>query len=517
MNVRNRIIVPASVVVSLVLLTLPVPHCLASWGHVPQEIRIMRSDLVVIATITELGKTIEHNGRRYNVGVLKLTTTLHGKPKKKGEIHLAWPERFESPTDLVYRVGQKGIWVLKSDENLPIYWATYPTDYQPMEKLADLRKNLDNVKKMKWGKAKNGLQVGLVVERRDRVFNVPVQGIVQLTVYPLLKNASDKPMRVLDHSHDRPVSISFQDPDGTPIDVNLYGFGPMRDVTPKPFRFKTVSPGSFHAPQFGFPLPVCTKSGKYTIKLVYKNKRDGRPQDIDRVWRGQAGSAAIKVEVPSKSKKEQVKEQVKSKKEQVKSKKEQAQLSSDLSGLKKSANIWKKLKLKCGGNYRYSIQTFSSFGYRTKTEIVVRRNKVVGRRFSAEGQLLPVGGLPLVNPSVRLPGAPGKVPKANVQPAKPKRNWTETGDDVGKNQQGAPARTLDQLYKISNRIAAHQLKSSEKREISFDAHGVLRTCYYFDTRILDDTPKHGVIISSLKIEKKDDKRIFEEKEIRKPK
>ena len=282
MSVRFRSMTRLSIAASLVLITTLAPRCQASWAYVPQEIRIIQADLVVVGTIEKLGKAIKRRGRSYNVGVIKPTMILKGKPKRKGDIRVAWPAPrggLRVSTDITFRVGQKGVWVLTADKTLPVYWATYPTDYQPMAKLAEMRKKLANVKNIRWGKAKNGLQVGLIVEQRDmrkakvRVNGKLVKAIARLSVYPLLKNVSDKPTHVVEHYYDRPMSITF----------------------------KEVLPGQVCTMGYGFGLPMCTKSGEYTITLSYKNKRDGRPLKINRVWQGQAVSTVIKVEVPEKA------------------------------------------------------------------------------------------------------------------------------------------------------------------------------------------------------------------------
>lgn len=271
----------------------------------------MQADLVVVGTISKPGKAIKRDGRTYNVGVIKTTTILKGKPKLKDDIRVAWPAPrgggLRLSTDITFRVGQKGVWVLTADKTLPVYWANYPTDYQPMAKLAEMRKKFANLKSINWGKAKNGLQVGLIVEQQDlRKSKVVVDGkrvkaVARLSVYPLLKNVSDKPMHVVDLFQDRPISITFRGPDGKLINVKLYGNPSNQVVVPKPHNFKQVLPGRVCTMGYGYGLPTCTKRGEYTITLSYKNERDGGSSKINRVWQGQADSTAIKVEVPAKT------------------------------------------------------------------------------------------------------------------------------------------------------------------------------------------------------------------------
>ncbi|MEO1436564.1 MAG: hypothetical protein AAFV80_13580 [Bacteroidota bacterium] len=46
-----------------------------------------------------------------------------------------------------------------------------------------------------------------------------------------------------------------------------------------------------------------------------------------------------------------------------------------------SLDLWNKQKAENGGNYKYSTSYASVFGYRSRTEITVKNNKVVGRKF----------------------------------------------------------------------------------------------------------------------------------------
>lgn len=296
---------------SVVLMAALAPRCQASWAYVPQEIRIMQADLVVVGTITRTAMAIKKDGRTYAVGVIKPTMILKGKPKMNQEIRVAWPAPraggLSVSTDIIYRVGQKGIWVLTADKTLPVFWANYPTDYQALGKLAEVRKKLANLKNIQWGKASNGLQVGLIVEQLDVrksksvVDGKPVKAISQLSIYPVLKNISDKPMQVVDHFQDRPISIALSGPDGQPIDVKIYGDAPKQAVDPKTYNFRAVLPGRVSTVGYGYRLPLCIRAGEYTITLRYQNDRDGVPLKIDNVWQGQAESRAVKVAVPAKA------------------------------------------------------------------------------------------------------------------------------------------------------------------------------------------------------------------------
>ena len=60
-----------------------------------------------------------------------------------------------------------------------------------------------------------------------------------------------------------------------------------------------------------------------------------------------------------------------------------AQAADDQGKFQASRKTWQELKQKCGGNYSYKIRWSSWVGFGHETEIFVRNNKVVKRRFSA--------------------------------------------------------------------------------------------------------------------------------------
>ena len=152
--------------------------------------------------------------------------------------------------------------------------------------------------------------------------------------------------------------------------------------------------------------------------------------------------------------------------------------------LEKSLNTWEALKKECGGNYTYSKRWSSWVGFGHTTEVVAENNKVVERRYkSFSGRPRPV--------------APGRLP------AKPEgTGWTEKGNELGKNKQGHPAKTLDELYKDAAEILGRPVPPFQRLGLRFDKQGLLLACYTQDTRIADDAPTKGVNISSITLQKR---------------
>ncbi|MCA9271069.1 MAG: hypothetical protein KDA41_21455 [Planctomycetales bacterium] len=156
---------------------------------------------------------------------------------------------------------------------------------------------------------------------------------------------------------------------------------------------------------------------------------------------------------------------------------------SDGQRLQESKAKWSKVQEDCGGNYRYFISHSNFVGAGNETEVVVRGGKVAGRRYREFGP---------------IPAAP---PPPGEEPPKIEYKWVEQGDKVGSHKEGAPAETLDELYARAEKVAAAELEPTQKRYVRFDQQGLLMSCYYVDTRIADDAPTTGVIVSSIKIEK----------------
>lgn len=153
---------------------------------------------------------------------------------------------------------------------------------------------------------------------------------------------------------------------------------------------------------------------------------------------------------------------------------------SDVDKLQVSLKTWANIKAESGGNYRYFVRTSSFSGLRTETEIVVRNNKVVERNYSE---------------TLGRPPIPGEKPTAG-------KTWSESGSELGQHKQGAPVKTLDQLYKDARKVLDHKLSPSERRYVRFDKQGLLNSCFYVDTRIADDAPTTGVMIAEIRVARK---------------
>jgi hypothetical protein len=139
--------------------------------------------------------------------------------------------------------------------------------------------------------------------------------------------------------------------------------------------------------------------------------------------------------------------------------------------LKASQAKWQKARDAAGGEYSYIVRRVFFVGAQTTT-VKVKDGKVVERTYLEQGPPQPVP-----------PGA---------QPPVPQPKWVETGKEVGTHKEGAPARTVDELYAEALKVAAQPLAEHEKRYVGFDEQGLLTHCFVMDTRIADDAPQTGV-------------------------
>ena len=151
--------------------------------------------------------------------------------------------------------------------------------------------------------------------------------------------------------------------------------------------------------------------------------------------------------------------------------------SSDLEKVKDSLAKWEKTKAEVGDNYSYKVRWSSFIEYGHDTRIFVKGGKVIRRTFRPIAMV--------ENPSGESPF----------------EKWKEEGDQIGKHRDGAPAKTLDQLYESAVKVASKELEPTERRFVKTDSRGLLIECFIIDTRIADDAPKNGISITSIKLPK----------------
>lgn len=142
-------------------------------------------------------------------------------------------------------------------------------------------------------------------------------------------------------------------------------------------------------------------------------------------------------------------------------------------GLKK----WEEAKKKCNGDYSYQVRWSSFSGFGHTTTITVKNNKIVQRDYEEFNLRAPI---------------PGEAPQQG-------KKWSETGKQIGKHKEGAPAKTLDEIYAEGKKVLKMKLEPHEKLYVRLDKNGLPTSCFYIDTRIADDAPITGFSISNVKL------------------
>ena len=124
---------------------LAVPQAKACWKFVPIESRMAGATYVVVCKITGIVDGIERRGRMYEVGAIKVSQVLKG-PETLKEVRLMWPSKANKArisTDILLNKGQQGVWILYPDKREKgVYWASYPSDYQPLKALPNVQSKL---------------------------------------------------------------------------------------------------------------------------------------------------------------------------------------------------------------------------------------------------------------------------------------------------------------------------------------------------------------------------------------
>ena len=168
--------------------------------------------------------------------------------------------------------------------------------------------------------------------------------------------------------------------------------------------------------------------------------------------------------------------------------KEKKQSESTITQIEKSEKKWLELKKKSKGNYSYKKRYSSWLGFGNETTIVVTNNKVTERHYrewktSEAAEFSPM--------------APNE--KTNVTELEGEK-WVETGDQIGSHKKGAKALTLDERYQEAKVIAQKTLSPHEEMVVGFDKEGLLNSCFYVNTMIMDDAPQTGVNISNITLD-----------------
>ena len=126
---------------SFALLTLTVPDVIASWADSPLEEVISGSPVVVVGSIDcikSADSPQQSQDYRYDTAYIAVSQVLKNtlpdfQIQTEDKIPLSMPAAanpIRISTDIYYKVGTHGVWILERREGT--FWATYPKDFQPL-------------------------------------------------------------------------------------------------------------------------------------------------------------------------------------------------------------------------------------------------------------------------------------------------------------------------------------------------------------------------------------------------
>ncbi len=103
---------------------------------ITDEKLVEQSDIIVTGEITEVAQGGKGRADK-SIATIKVNSVLKGEKDLK-TVKLAYPSENRSmrrSTDIFYKKGQKGIWLLKKAVDKDYYVARYPGRFKPIDKL----------------------------------------------------------------------------------------------------------------------------------------------------------------------------------------------------------------------------------------------------------------------------------------------------------------------------------------------------------------------------------------------
>ena len=123
----------------------------------------------------------------------------------------------------------------------------------------------------------------------------------------------------------------------------------------------------------------------------------------------------------------------------------------------------------------YDVKWSSWTGFGNTTNIVVRGNQIIERRFESYG-----------------------APHPDGRPIDENR-WTERGEFIGSNPKGHPPRTIDDLYKEAISLTGRPIPQFYRGVIRLNKKGSPTKLLHSGYSIADDAPIKGVNITSISL------------------
>lgn len=282
---------------SVALVALSVSSALALWAPVPFAILVDEADLIVVGKVAKIQDGGFALGKRnYDVAVVEVSAVLKSLAGKPKEVHIGQPAEgggIAVSTDIRFRAGQQGIWLLTKDPDKNVYWARHPFQFQEEKEQKQLVTLIDSRAKAPAGKAVNGL-----VARAELLEHGQAKGPPFYEVRFSLKNVSEKPITICDFAVSRPLQVTWTGPDGKSLDSNHYKWLEVVRLGLAKENFVTIPAGGvrFLGPRtreygvmFQAKAPAHmnnAEAGQHKVTVSFVSDQDGREFGVENVWKG---------------------------------------------------------------------------------------------------------------------------------------------------------------------------------------------------------------------------------------
>jgi len=281
-----------SSIFGMAILLATVQPARASFAEVPLEVLVDEANVIVQGKVARIdGKGFELANRPYAIALVEVASVLKG-PDGLKQVGIAQPAA-EGPvvsSDIVFRSGQEGIWLLTRDPERDVYWAKHPSQLQPLKEKDALAKLVAERAKLPAGKPVNGLVARAELLEQASGYDIRFS----------LKNVSDRPIVIGYFVGSRPLHLNWVGPDGAPRQDRHYDFlqrARLRAMSKD--NFATLLPGGV---RFLESIPFLTtdmpeknyvEPGRHKIAVRYVNEADGKQFELKDVWTGTVTSNEV--------------------------------------------------------------------------------------------------------------------------------------------------------------------------------------------------------------------------------
>lgn len=280
---------------------LVVSDARGSFVQLPLETVVDQAALIVEGKVVriepnKLTRPFGNMPRAYDLAVVEVADVLRG-PAKIKEVRIAQPALgggLAVSTDIRFAVGQQGVWMLNKEKEPDVFWATHPSQFEPVKEKERIAKVIAARAKITVGKEVKGLAAFAEAIKREGDYTVRFS----------VKNVSKEPIVLFDFVGSRPVEVVWTGPDGKKLETDHYKWlEAVRLRAPNKDNFFVLHPGTAvrfggrgRGDDLGIALPN-PRPGKHTVSVRYVNREDGKEHGVQGVWVGTLAAPDVVIDV----------------------------------------------------------------------------------------------------------------------------------------------------------------------------------------------------------------------------